>query len=194
MRRGKLRAVIVVAVVGMLLLTLLPSAVLAHPWCTYRGPVYCCDNVTEVSAWLEDPYVGPWTATLSSGPYEVTRYLVTIPPDDPATPEKDGGLNGDTVHFMVRCNSTNITAQSADGHKAYVQGGGILHPLDLCDSCPLKGDANMDLVVNMADVTMIELIIFGLHAVTPCADVNGDGHVNMADATKIKHIIFGIDC
>jgi len=52
----------------------------------------------------------------------------------------------------------------------------------------------MDLVVNMADVTMIELIIFGLHAVTPCADVNGDGHVNMADATKIKHIIFGIDC
>jgi hypothetical protein len=50
----------------------------------------------------------------------------------------------------------------------------------------------MDLVVNMADVTKLERIIFTLDAPTPCADVNEDGYINMADATAIKHIIWGI--
>lgn len=192
MRRGKVRVITTVALAVIVAVTLLPSAVLAHPWCTYRGPVYCCNNVTEVSAWLEDPYVGPWTATLSTGPYEVTRYLVTIPPDDPATPEKDGGVNGDTVHFMVMCNSTNITAQSADGHKAYMQGGGILHPLDLCGGCPLQGDVNMDGKVDTGDITKLRLIIWLGDPPTPCADVNHDGKVDTGDITAVRLIIWGI--
>lgn len=194
MRRGKLRAVIVVAVVGMLLLTLLPSTVLAHEFCRFYGPVTLCDENappgTVVSAWLEDPYVGPWTGTMYDH-HGVTWYRLDVPRDDPSTPGKNGGVDGDTVHFSVNYTSITIVGPNA----TWESSGYVYHPLRLCgDVCPLKGDANMDLVVNMADVTMIELIIFGLHAVTPCADVNGDGHVNMADATKIKHIIFGIDC
>lgn len=194
MRRGKVRAVTIVLIAAMLALALLPSAVLAHNFCRYQGPVFCCNNVTEVSAWLEDPYVGPWTASLEGSPYGLTIYRLDIPPDDPDTPGKEGGVYGDTVHFMVTCNSTNITAQSADGYKAYVTGGVIYHPLDLCAGCPLQGDVNMDGEVNMADVTREEQIILGIADVTPCADVNGDGHIDMADVTCVQRIILGLPC
>jgi hypothetical protein len=194
MRRGKLRAVIVVAVVVMLLVTLLPSTVLAHEFCRFYGPVKLCgENAppgTVVSAWLEDPYVGPWNSTMYYQHGE-TWYYVDVPRDDPSTPGKEGGVEGDTVHFSVNYTSTTIVGPNATWESARF----IYHPLRLCGPlCPLHGDANMDGVVNMADVTKVERIIFGLDAVTPCADVNGDGVINMADVTKIKQIIFGIDC
>jgi hypothetical protein len=54
------------------------------------------------------------------------------------------------------------------------------------------GDANGDGVVNMGDVTKVELIVLGLADATPGADANGDGQVNMGDVTKIELVILGI--
>jgi hypothetical protein len=194
MRRGKVRAITIVVTAAMLALTLLPGAVLAHNFCQYVGAVVCCDNVTAVTAWLEDPYVGPWTATLEDTPYGLTVYRLNIPPDDPNTPMKDGGVLGDTVHFMVTCGSVNITAPSATGSNAYATGAFRQHRLDLCGGCPLTGDVNMDGVVNVGDIIVEKRIIKGLDPETPCADVDHDGHVDVGDIIKIKRIIKGIDC
>ncbi len=51
------------------------------------------------------------------------------------------------------------------------------------------GDANGDGVVNMGDVTTIELMIAGLIPETPGADANQDGVVNMGDVTTVEQII-----
>ena len=186
MRRGKLRAVIVVAVVGMLLLTLLPSTVLAHEFCRFYGPVTLCDKNappgTVVSAWLEDPYRGPWYSTVYMHHGE-TWYYVDVP--------RDSAVEGDTVHFSVDYTSTIIVGPNA----TWESSGFVYHPLRLCgDVCPLQGDANMDGVVNMADVTKEMRMILGIDPDTACADVNGDGHVDMADVTCIYRIILGLTC
>ena len=56
------------------------------------------------------------------------------------------------------------------------------------------GDANLDGVVDMSDVTKVERIILGLDDPTRWADANQDGEINMADVTKIERIILGVDC
>jgi hypothetical protein len=53
----------------------------------------------------------------------------------------------------------------------------------------LKGDANGDGEVNIADVTKVELIILRLTPETPGADANQDGEVNIADVTMIELMI-----
>lgn len=59
----------------------------------------------------------------------------------------------------------------------------------------IKGDANLDGVVNAADVTMIYNIIMGNgdtgHEKREQADVNNDGAVNVADVTAVYNIILG---
>jgi hypothetical protein len=57
---------------------------------------------------------------------------------------------------------------------------------------PIRGDANGDGLVNMGDVTKVELIVLGLTDATPGADANGDGQVNMGDVTKIELVILGM--
>ncbi|MBA7655021.1 hypothetical protein ES703_62918 [subsurface metagenome] len=56
------------------------------------------------------------------------------------------------------------------------------------------GDANLDGVIDMSDVTKVERIILGLDDPTRWADANQDGEINMADVTKIERIILGVDC
>jgi len=54
------------------------------------------------------------------------------------------------------------------------------------------GDANGDGVVNIADVTYVELVILGLAPRTPGCDANQDGNVNIADVTMIELMILGL--
>ncbi|MDD5289456.1 MAG: fibronectin type III domain-containing protein, partial [Dehalococcoidales bacterium] len=52
-----------------------------------------------------------------------------------------------------------------------------------------RGDANDDSTVNSGDITKIYRIIFGLDSPTPGADANLDGVINMADVTTIEYYI-----
>jgi hypothetical protein len=71
--------------------------------------------------------------------------------------------------------------------------GGTHHILITASAQPgSAGDANGDGLVNMGDVTKVELIILGLADSTAGADANGDGQVNMGDVTKIELIILGL--
>jgi hypothetical protein len=69
----------------------------------------------------------------------------------------------------------------------------IQHFRQYAESCVLRGDANGDGNVSIADVTRIERIILGLNPKSPGADANGDGEVNSADVTKTERIIMGLD-
>ena len=55
------------------------------------------------------------------------------------------------------------------------------------------GDANGDLVVDMGDVTYIELVILYNWPVLGDGDANRDGAVNVGDITKVERLILGLD-
>jgi len=54
------------------------------------------------------------------------------------------------------------------------------------------GDANMDGVVDMADIERVRDIFFGTATPTDCADVNGDGKIDAGDITAIRRIYYGV--
>jgi len=56
----------------------------------------------------------------------------------------------------------------------------------------VRGDANGDGLVTIADVTTVELVILNLATETPGADANNDGNVTIADVTMIELIILGL--
>ena len=56
----------------------------------------------------------------------------------------------------------------------------------------LPGDANGDGVVNIFDITYLEMILAGLQAETPGADANEDGVVNIFDITYLEMILAGL--
>lgn len=65
-------------------------------------------------------------------------------------------------------------------------------PLLLAVDTDLRGDANGDGVVNIADVTALINYINGQEPATFCreaADVNSDGSINIADVTGVINII-----
>jgi hypothetical protein len=185
MRTGKVKVLQLFAVVAMVVLALLPGIVLAHvgPECRLFGPVTICDeNVpdgTVVTAWLEDPYVGPCTATLymQGG---VSYYVVDIPGD-----EADEGR---MVYFSVTYGGNTVAAASG----IFESVGLDYHPLRL-PCCILLGDANGDGVVDTGDITKVKRIYMGLDDPTPCADANQDGFIDTGDITKIKRIYMGLD-
>ncbi|MGB6872798.1 MAG: dockerin type I repeat-containing protein [Dehalococcoidia bacterium] len=184
MRRGNVKVLHLFAVVAMVVLALLPGIVLAHvgPECRFFGPVTIGDqNVpdgTVVTAWLEDPYVGPCPATLYMQ-HGVSYYWVDVPGD-----EAD---EGETVYFSVNYGGNVIAAASGTFEKI----GTVYHPLRLPGCIP--GDANGDGVVDTGDITKVKRIIMGLDPPTPCADANQDGFIDTGDITKIKRIIMGLD-
>jgi len=190
-RRGKSR-VLKLCVLVAIGLFLLPSMVLAHvgPECRFFGPVTVCDqNVpdgTVVTAWLEDPSVGPWTGILYRQ-HGVTYYSVDVDADDPNTPTKEGGVEGDTVYFSVNYGGNTIAVPSGIFEKV----GFVPHPLRL--PCCIPGDANEDGVVDTGDITKVKRIIMGLDDPTCGADANQDGVIDTGDITKIKLIIMGLD-
>jgi len=61
------------------------------------------------------------------------------------------------------------------------------------DDIPLYGDANIDGVVNMGDVTAIERTILGLMRGYIGADANLDTVIDMGDVVKIERMILGLD-
>jgi hypothetical protein len=67
---------------------------------------------------------------------------------------------------------------------------GITHELD---DVPLYGDANIDGVVNMGDVTAVERTILGLMEGYEGADANFDNVIDMGDVVKIERTILGLD-
>ena len=61
----------------------------------------------------------------------------------------------------------------------------------------IKGDVNLDSVVNIIDATEIQKAVSGVtsfsNGVTEIADVNGDGVLNVSDATMIQKYCVGLE-
>ena len=193
-KRGKSN-VIKLCVLVAITLFLLPSMVSAHvdPYaCRLFGEVTFCDeNVpdgTVVTAWLEGPHIdGPWSFVLykEGG---VTYYRIDVGGDDPNTPTKEGGVEGETVYFGVNIGGNVIVAATGTFERV----GFVHHALRL--PCCIPGDANGDGVVDTGDITKVKRIIMGLDDPTCGADANQDGVIDTGDITKIKLIIMGLDC
>ena len=56
-----------------------------------------------------------------------------------------------------------------------------------------RGDANIDGIVDMGDVTTVEMQILGRHRATLTADADMDGRITMWDVTGIERIILELD-
>lgn len=185
MTRGGKSRVLKLCVLVAIGLFLLPSMALAHigPECRFFGPVTICDqnapDGTVVTAWLEDPYVGPWPGILYRQ-HGVSYYSVDIPFDE--------AYEGQTVYFSVNYGGSTLAVPSSIFERA----GFVYHPLHL--PCCIPGDANGDGVVDTGDITKVKRIIMELDPPTPCADANQDGVIDTGDITKIKLIIMGFDC
>ena len=98
---------------GVLVAMLFPIAAYADitTVCRLSGPVTLDGaNVapdTLVTAAIDGVTGSPWTGRLFEH-FGVTWYVVDIPPDDTATPAKDGGADGDTISFTVTIAGTPI--------------------------------------------------------------------------------------
>ncbi len=160
--------------------------------CRFWGPVKVCgarvDAGTEITVSLDpDPLVGPsWTATTFLwGSGGVPYYVIDIPPEDFPEP---GGVDGDTVYFTVTgvtYQGSFIPAELSGPHSTWRRAGSVYHPLRV----GTPGDANLDGVVNAADIVRVQKIIAGQEPPTPCADANQDGLINAADIIRILKII-----
>jgi hypothetical protein len=105
---------------GILLLLVafvLPGAVIAqqpsYP-CRFWGTVKVNGNWvasgTLITAWI-DGTTGSWTAnTGSEAGQPAYAYSMTVYADEPSTPTKDGGVDGDVVRFKVRYGGIDYVA------------------------------------------------------------------------------------
>ena len=108
---------------------------------------------------------------------------------------------GGSASFIYRAKAATVdTTTTYTFHGVVKDGNKNEYPVEddeitvLEPSGGTPGDANLDSVVDMADVTKVERIILGLDDPTSCADANQDGEINMSDVTKIERIILGVDC
>ena len=189
----KKKMTVISLLVALVILALaLPGTTGAHisDSCRFYGPVTVngqdVPDGTVVTAWLEDPPIGPWNATRFMQ-HGVTYYYVDVDADEADTPQKEGGVEGETVYFSVNYGGNVVAAASGTFERV----GTVYHPLRLPDCIP--GDANGDGVVDTGDITKVKRIIMGLDPPTPCADANQDGVIDTGDITKIKRIIMGLD-
>ena len=113
-------------------------------------------------------------------------------------------LAGGNNTFTVDC-SANVTVTADDSDdfcqfESWSDGGAKSHVVYMdgdktvtanCVEC-IPGDANEDGVVDMGDVTTIELMILGYITEPTCgADANQDGTIDMGDVTTTELIILG---
>ena len=114
LKRGtKLGAIIWLAAVVLALVVPAEAAAQEVP-CRFYGTVqvdgaYVPDG-TLISAHIEG--AGQWTT--ESFTYEgASVYRLDILPDDPATTQKDGGVDGDSVNFWIRFAASDLPATTA---------------------------------------------------------------------------------
>ena len=180
----KMRVISLLVAIAMLALAL-PGTAVAHVTaaCRFYGPVTVDGELvpdgTVITAWLEGPYAGPWTATTDSA----SEYAIDIPPDNPSTPGKEGGVVGDQVHFSVGATPVPGTATwQIYGPSGILR---VYHALSIA-YVPLTGDVNGDGHVNALD-----LVLVGQHFGESGApgwipeDINVDGHVDVLDIILI---------
>jgi len=180
---------LIIPFVALVMLGLgLPSTMVADVpnACCFYGPVTVngadVPDGTVVSAWLENPSVGPWTTTTYTR-CGASWYVIYVPADDPNTPDKEGGIVGDEVHFSV--NSTLVPDTAT--WEIYSPSGilRVYHALSIT-YVPLIGDVNGDGHVNALD-----LILVGQHFGESGPpgwipeDVNKDGSVDVLDIILI---------
>lgn len=180
--KRKMTVISLLVAIAMLALTL-PSTAVAHveTACRFNGPVTVngadVPDGTVVTAWLEGPSVGPWTTTTYTR-YGASWYAIDIPRDDPATPDKDGAVAGDQVHFSVG-------ATPLPGTATWKRVDNVYHPLSITLGV-LVGDVNGDGHVNALD-----LVLVGQHFGESGApgwipeDINIDGFVDVLDIILI---------
>ena len=166
------------------------SAAGHHPSCRLWGVVTVCgadvDAGTEITVSLDpDPLVGPSWTTTTFLHFGVPYYVIDIPAHTAFEP---GGVEGGTVYFTVTgvtYEGNSFPANLKGPDATWRRGTAVANPLRV----GTPGDANLDGVIDMADVETVQRITMGLEPVTPCADANQDGVVNIKDIFVILSII-----
>lgn len=103
------------------------------------------------------------------------------------------GNPGDKIDFAIKSNRANVTLTPANTVTfADTAVGSAKAPYEL--SAKLRGDANMDGEVSVADLTCIASYILTQETSdinTEIADYNGDGTISVADLTQLAATILG---
>jgi len=180
--KKKMRVISLLVALVVLALAL-PGTTGAHisESCRYYGPVMVdgqdVPDGTVVSAWLENPSVGPWTTTTYTH-YGASWYVIDIPADDLSTPDKEGGVAGDQVHFSV--SSTPVP-----GTATWERVGRVYHSLFISLG-GITGDVNGDGHVNTLDLVLVGQRFgeTGPPGWIP-EDVNVDGNIDVLDIIVI---------
>jgi len=100
-----------------------------------------------------------------------------------------------TVSIEIR--SSEFATSYAPNGLLYYSDNVYFNPADPNGSSPLDdavkpGDANMDNLVNMGDVTVIEKMILGLKSPNAQADVNGNAALDMGDVVRLERTLLGL--
>lgn len=194
-RRGRVLALLLLAAAVTVAVLVVPglAGARSNPTCLYSGKVaHSSSNWqpvlrgTVVEARVDGVATPFVTTTFMTGPDAM--YKLVVPWDDPNTPAKDGGKNGDVVRFTVKYKGTGRIGPDSRWSPST-----IVHNIYLTDPGPIRGDGNGDGVVNYLDITKVKRIINRWDPPTPGADANRDGVIDQKDIDKIVNIILGID-
>ncbi len=183
--KRKMRVISPLVALVMLALVL-PGTTVAHisESCRFYGPVTVngqdVPDGTVVTAWLESPSAGPWTTTTYTR-YGASWYVIDIPADDLSTPDKEGGVAGDQVHFSLNDGSSIPVPGTATWERV----GRVYHSLSISHA-GITGDVNGDGHVNVLDLILVgqRLGDTGPPGWIP-EDINEDGHIDVLDMILI---------
>jgi hypothetical protein len=131
---------------------------------------------------LGSPKANVWFAfgTMAGGPYSNLTTPQSMTAAGSFSTNISGLTLGITYYFKAVC-FDSVNPEVSGVEKSFVF------------TVILRGDANGDGKITIADVTEVERMILGLDPPTIGADANNDGIINMADVTKIERIILGLD-
>jgi hypothetical protein len=142
-----------------------------------------------VRAYLKNIDAGPWNAEVFfEGGF--CWYRVTVPEDNPATPDIEGGKEGDTVILYAFGNGDGLLLERPIDY--WHKGEITAHNLDLILPPLILGDADEDGRVGIGDILYTELVMLQQKPYTEGSDVNQDGRVSIADILLMELIMIGL--
>ena len=149
--REELRMKKRIGTIGLVLIAVLVMATLVLPAavsadittvCRFFGPVTLdganVPDGTTINAIIDGIPGHSWSASF----YQhagVTWYVLDVPPDDPATPAQDGGIDGNTVDFSIGIGGNTFTGSTA----VFLRTSLRYHPLEVTTADPLINTASL---------------------------------------------------
>ncbi len=106
-----------------------------------------------------------------------------------------GGTNGSSTNFQLTGTVAQTAVSEGNSTNFIVKHGywQTFGAVTCCNHDGIRGDANYDLALNVADLTYLVNYLFKGGAAPPCpeeGDVDGGGSINVADLTYLVNYLF----